>query len=321
MNNEKIIQIALRTIELETNAISGLKLFINTDFVKAVSTIAASGGRLIVSGIGKSAIVAQKIVATLNSTGTPSVFMHAADAIHGDLGMIQTDDTVLVISKSGNSPEIKVLAPLVKNFGNILVGMVGNMESFLALNSDIVLNTTVDQEACPINLAPTSSTTAQMVMGDALAICLMELKGFNSKDFAKYHPGGTLGKKLYLRVAAIAAQNAKPKILPTASIKEVIVEMTQNRLGAAVVINESENILGIITDGDLRRMLEKTTNFTNLHAKDIMSINPKTIAADVLAVSALDEMRKHNISQLVVEDNGIYGGIIHLHDLVKEGII
>ena len=321
MNNDKIIQIALRTIELETNAISGLKLFINANFVKAVSTIAVSGGRLIVSGIGKSAIVAQKIVATLNSTGTPSVFMHAADAIHGDLGMIQTDDIVLVISKSGDSPEIKVLAPLVKNFGNILVGMVGNMKSFLALNSDIVLNTTVDQEACPINLAPTSSTTAQMVMGDALAICLMELKGFSSNDFAKYHPGGTLGKKLYLRVAEIAAQNAKPKILPTASVKEVIVEMTQNRLGAAVVVNNSENILGIITDGDLRRMLEKTNSFENLHAQDIMSINPKTIAADVLAVNALDEMRRHNISQLVVEDNGTYGGIIHLHDLVKEGII
>ena len=321
MNNNKIISVALRTIELETNAVSGLKLFINADFVKAVSAIAASGGRLIVSGIGKSAIIAQKIVATLNSTGTPSVFMHAADAIHGDLGIVQTDDIVLVISKSGNSPEIKVLAPLVKSFGNILVGMVGNMESFLALNSDIVLNTTVDQEACPINLAPTSSTTAQMVMGDALAVCLMELKGFNSNDFAKYHPGGTLGKKLYLRVAEIAAQNAKPKILPTASLKEVIVEMTRNRLGAAVVINESENILGIITDGDLRRMLEKTTSFENLHAKDIMSINPKKIEADVLAVSALDEMRKHDISQLIVEDKGRYAGIIHLHDLVKEGII
>jgi arabinose-5-phosphate isomerase len=289
--------------------------------VKAVSTIAASGGRLIVSGIGKSAVIAQKIVATLNSTGTPAVFMHAADAIHGDLGMIQTDDIVLVISKSGNSPEIKVLAPLVKNFGNTLVGMVGNSTSFLALNSDIVLNTTVEQEACPINLAPTSSTTAQMVMGDALAVCLMELKGFNSSDFAKYHPGGTLGKKLYLRVEELAAQNAKPKILPTATIKEVIIEMTQKRLGAAVVVNESENILGIITDGDLRRMLEKADRFDNLQAKDIMSINPKTIGSDVLAVNALDEMRKYNISQLVVEDNKIYAGIIHLHDLVKEGII
>lgn len=321
MNNDKIISVALRTIELETNSISGLKAFINADFVKAVEQIAISKGRLIVSGIGKSAVIAQKIVATLNSTGTPSIFMHAADAIHGDLGMIQNDDIVLVISKSGNSPEIKVLAPLVKNFGNILIGMVGNTASFLALNCDIILNTTVEQEACPINMAPTSSTTAQMVMGDALAVCLMELKGFNSSDFAKYHPGGTLGKKLYLRVAEIAAQNAKPKILPIATIKVVIVEMTQNRLGAAVVVDESQNILGIITDGDLRRMLERTTGFDQLQAKDIMSSNPKTIASDVLAVNALDEMRKHNISQLVVEENGVYAGLIHLHDLVREGII
>ena len=321
MNTDKIIPVALRTIELETNAISGLKLFIDADFEKAVKAIAASKGRLIVSGIGKSAIIAQKIVATLNSTGTPSVFMHAADAIHGDLGMIQTEDVVLVISKSGNSPEIKVLAPFVKKFGNTLIGMVGNMESFLAMNSDIVLNTTVEQEACPINLAPTSSTTAQMVMGDALAVCLMELKEFNSNDFAKYHPGGALGKKLYLRVEEMAVQNAKPKVLPTATIKEVIIEMTAKRLGAAVVVNETENILGIITDGDLRRMLEKTSSFENLQAKDIMSSNPKTIAADILAVYALEEMRKHNISQLVVENNNIYAGIIHLHDLVKEGII
>ncbi len=321
MNTEKIIPFALRTIELETNAISGLKLFINADFVQAVKAIANSKGRLIVSGIGKSAIIAQKIVATLNSTGTPSVFMHAADAIHGDLGMIQTDDIVLVISKSGNSPEIKVLAPLVKNFGNTLIGMVGNTESFLAQNSDIILNTTVEQEACPINLAPTSSTTAQMVMGDALAVCLMEIKEFNSSDFAKYHPGGALGKKLYLRVEEIAEQNAQPKVLPTATIKEVIIEMTAKRLGAAVVVNEAENILGIITDGDLRRMLEKADSFETLQAKDIMSSNPKTIAADVLAVHALEEMRMHNISQLVVENNNIYAGIIHLHDLVKEGII
>jgi len=321
MNTEKIIPLALRTIELETNAISGLKFFIEDHFVKAVSVVAASKGRLIVSGIGKSAIIAQKIVATLNSTGTPSVFMHAADAIHGDLGMIQTDDIVLVISKSGNSPEIKVLAPLVKNFGNTLIGMVGNTASFLALNSDIVLNTTVEQEACPINLAPTSSTTAQMVMGDALAVCLMELKEFNSNDFAKYHPGGTLGKKLYLRVQELAAQNAKPQVLPTATLKEVIIEMTQKRLGAAVVIDGTENILGIITDGDLRRMLEKADTFENLRAKDIMSSNPKTIAADILAVHAIEEMRKHNISQLVVEENNKYAGIIHLHDLVKEGII
>jgi len=321
MNTDKIIAFALRTIELEAGAIGGLKSFIDADFVKAVSMVATTKGRLIVSGIGKSAIIAQKIVATLNSTGTPAVFMHAADAIHGDLGMIQSDDVVLVISKSGNSPEIKVLAPLVKSFGNILIGMVGNTGSFLAQNSDIVLNTTVEQEACPINLAPTSSTTAQMVMGDALAVCLMEIKEFKSSDFAKYHPGGALGKKLFLRVEELAAQNAKPKVLPTATIKEVIIEMTAKRLGAAVVVNEAGNILGIITDGDLRRMLEKTDSFTNLHAKDIMSSHPKTIAADILAVHALEEMRKHNISQLVVEHENTYAGIIHLHDLVKEGII
>ena len=321
MDKEKIIEVALRTIELETSAVNGLKASVDAGFIKAVEQIANSKGRLIVSGIGKSAIIAQKIVATLNSTGTPSVFMHAADAIHGDLGMIQPDDMIMVISKSGNSPEIKVLAPLVKNFGNVLIGMVGNMQSFLAQNSHIVLNTTIDQEACPINLAPTSSTTAQMVMGDALAVCLMEMKGFNSNDFAKYHPGGALGKKLYLRVADMAAQNEKPKILPTATIKEVIVEMTEKRLGAAVVVNEAEEILGIITDGDLRRMLEKTESFANLQAKDIMTSHPKTIAVDVLAVNALEEMRKYNISQLIAEDNKAYAGIIHLHDLVKEGII
>lgn len=321
MKIEKVIPVALRTIELETNAVNGLKAFINQDFVKAVELIAGSKGRLIVSGIGKSAVIAQKIVATLNSTGTPSIFMHAADAIHGDLGMIQTDDIVLLISKSGDSPEIKVLAPLVKNFGNTLIGMVGNMQSFLATHCDIILNTTVEQEACPINLAPTSSTTAQMVMGDALAVSLMEIKEFKTSDFAKYHPGGTLGKRLYLRVEEMAAQNAKPKVLPAATIKELIVEMTEKRLGAAVVVNEQDKILGIITDGDLRRMLEKTDTFKDLVAKDIMSSNPKTIASDVLAVLALEEMRRHDISQLIVEENGKYAGIIHLHDLVKEGII
>ena len=321
MNNEMIIPVALRTIELEAQSVSGLKAFIDDGFAKAVEQIAVAKGRLVVSGIGKSAVIAQKIVATLNSTGTPSIFMHAADAIHGDLGMIQPDDIVLVISKSGDSPEIKVLAPLVKNFGNTLIGMVGNMQSFLAQQSDLVLNTTVDQEACPNNLAPTSSTTAQMVMGDALAVCLMELKGFNTDDFAKYHPGGTLGKKLYLRVEELSARNEKPKVLPAATIKEVIVEITQKRLGVTAVVNEAEKILGIITDGDLRRMLEKTDTFKDLTAKDIMSSNPKTIVSDVLAVNALDEMRKNNISQLVVEEDGKYAGIIHLHDLIKEGII
>ena len=303
MNTSSIISVAIRTIELEANSISGLKAFINTDFVKAVELIARNKGRLIISGVGKTAIIAQKMVATLNSTGTPSVFMHAADAIHGDLGVIQSNDIVLLISKSGNSAEI------------------GNTQSYLAKPSDIVLITTVELEACPINLAPTSSTTAQMVMGDALAVCLMEIKGFKSDDFAKYHPGGTLGKQLYLRVEELVLQHAKPKVLPLATIKEVIIEMTEKRLGAAVVVNEFENILGIITDGDLRRMLEKTTTFENLQAKDIMSNHPKTIAWDALAANALEEMKKYNISQLVVEKNEIYAGIIHLHDLVKEGII
>ncbi len=316
-----IIPVALRTIELEAEAVAGLKAFINPHFVMAVEKIAVSKGRLIVSGIGKSAVIAQKIVATLNSTGTPSIFMHAADAIHGDLGMIQSNDIVLLISKSGDSPEIKVLAPLVKNFGNTLIGMIGNTQSFLAQNCDIILNTTVEQEACPHNLAPTTSTTAQMVMGDALAVCLMELKGFNSADFAKFHPGGTLGKKLYLRVEDLAAQNEKPKVLPTASIKEVIVEMTQKRLGAAVVTDEADTILGIITDGDLRRMLEKTISFDKLCAKDIMTSHPKTIDAGELAVTALELMKKNNINQLIAELKGNYIGIIHLHDLVKEGII
>jgi arabinose-5-phosphate isomerase len=321
MNTEMIIPVALRTIELEAESVAGLKAFINADFVKAVEVIAGCKGRLIVSGVGKSAVIAQKIVATLNSTGTPAIFMHAADAIHGDLGMVQEYDIIIIISKSGDSPEIKVLTPFIKGFGNTLIGMVGNMQSFLAQQSDIILNTTVVQEACPNNLAPTSSTTAQMVMGDALAVCLMELKGFNTDDFAKFHPGGALGKKLYLRVEGMAAQNAKPKVQPTASIKEVIVEMTEKRLGATVVVNEAGHILGIITDGDLRRMLERTVSFDGLTAKDIMSTGPKMIGASALAVTALDEMRRANISQLVVEDEGVYKGIIHLHDLVKEGII
>ena len=321
MNKKTIITVALRTIELETTSIDGLKAFINEDFVKAVELIASSKGRVIVSGIGKSAVIAQKIVATFNSTGTPAVFMHAADAIHGDLGMILPADIVLVISKSGDSPEIKVLAPLVKNFGNTLIGMVGNIHSFLSQQSNIVLNTTVEQEACPNNLAPTSSTTAQMVMGDALAVCLMELNGFKTDDFAKFHPGGTLGKKLYLRVDDLSSQNEKPNVLPGASIKEVIVEITQKRLGVAVVINDDNIVLGIITDGDLRRMLEKTTTFESLTAKDIMTTNPKKIDSVELAVNALNKMRNENISQLVVETDGKYAGIIHLHDLVKEGII
>lgn len=321
MNSQSIIDAALRTVALEIQSIEGLKAFITTDFVAAVQKIASCRGRFVVSGIGKSAVIAQKIVATLNSTGTPALFMHAADAIHGDLGMIQPDDAVMIISKSGDSPEIKVLASLVKNFGNPLIGMVGNIQSYLAKNSDIVLNTTVEQEACPNNLAPTTSTTAQMVMGDALAVCLMELKGFNSHDFAKFHPGGMLGKKLYLRVSDLSSQNEKPAVLPAANLKEVILEMTKKRLGTAVVVNEGNLVQGIITDGDLRRMLEKSNDLTQLTAADIMSRNPKTIVADALATEALDILRGNNISQLVVIENEIYAGVIHLHDLIREGII
>ena len=321
MNDRPIITSALRSIELQASSIAGLSLFINESFEKAVNLLAHSSGRLVITGIGKSAIVAQKIVATMNSTGTPALFMHAADAIHGDLGMVQPADTVMVISKSGDSPEIKVLAPLLKNFGNTLIGMVGNMDSYLAKQSDIILNTTVAQEACPNNLAPTTSTTAQMVMGDALAVCLMETRGFNSTDFAKYHPGGALGKKLYLRVADLLLTHGKPVIKSGATIKEAILEITKKRLGAAAVLNDNEDVIGIITDGDIRRMLEKYDSFTNLSANDIMSKTPKTIEADAMAVAALEKMRENNINQLIALDKDRYAGIIHLQDLVREGII
>jgi arabinose-5-phosphate isomerase len=314
-------QIALRTIDLESKSISGLSQYINDDFEKAVNAITNCKGRVVISGIGKSAVIAQKIVATLNSTGTPSIFMHAADAIHGDLGIVQQDDVVMIISKSGESPEIKVLVPLIKNFKNILIGMVGSIESYLASQSDIVLNTTVTQEACPNNLAPTSSTTAQLVMGDALAICLMEMKGFGSDDFAKFHPGGTLGKKLYLRVADLYIKNEKPKLAKDRSLKEVIVEISSKRLGATAVVDKNDILLGIITDGDLRRMLEKNISLDSVTAADIMTVTPKSIGAEELAVDALDLMRKRSITQLVVVENGKYLGFIHLHDLIREGLI
>jgi arabinose-5-phosphate isomerase len=313
--------IARQTIQLEAESISGLLNFVDDDFEKAVACVHNTNGRLVISGIGKSAIIAQKIVATLNSTGTPSLYMHAADAIHGDLGMVQPNDVVLLISKSGNSPEIKVLVPLIKNFGNTLIGMVGNTQSFLALHADIILNTTVSQEACPNNLAPTSSTTAQMVMGDVIAVCLMELNGFTGDDFAKFHPGGTLGKQLYLRVSDLLVNNLVPKVLTTATLREVIVEMTAKRLGATVVLNNDGTVFGVITDGDLRRMLEKNASFEHLAAADICTKNPKTIAADVLAIDALDMLRRYDITQLVVLQEGNYMGILHLHDLVKEGLI
>ena len=319
--SKNIINSGKQTIIAESHSVAALVNYINGDFENAVSKIFESKGRLVISGIGKSAIIAQKIVASLNSTGTPSLFLHAADAIHGDIGMVQQDDVVMIISKSGDSPEIKVLVPLIKNFKNTLIAMCGNMQSYLAKCADIVLNTTVEEEASPYNLAPTSSTTAQMVMGDAISVCLMELRGFNSEDFAKFHPGGTLGKKLYLRVAELSINNEKPSVNAESLLKEVIIEITKKRLGVTVVLDENENIIGIITDGDLRRMLEKDLYHAGVKAKDIMTSNPKTIDSQSLAVNALDIMRNKNITQLVVTENNKYAGIIHLHDLIKEGII
>lgn len=316
-----IISNANKTIELEADAIHSLKASVNTDFVKAVHTIDRLKGRVVISGIGKSALIAQKIVATFNSTGTPSIFMHAADALHGDLGIVQEGDVVIIISKSGNSPEVKALVPLIKNFGNTVIAIVGNTASYLAQQADIILNTTVSQEACPNNLAPTASTTAQLVMGDALAVCLMQLKGFKEEDFAKFHPGGTLGKKLYLRVGDVFPDNERPVVLPRQTIKEVIVEMTKKRLGVTAVADENEKLLGIITDGDLRRMLEQNSDIENMTAADIMSKNPKTIQSEELAIAALDIMRKNSITQLVVVNKEKYLGIIHIHDLLKEGLI
>ena len=320
--NSILHQTALRTIEIEAKSISGLSNYINADFENAVEAIRNCKGRFIISGVGKSGIVAQKIAATLNSTGTPSLFMHAADAIHGDLGMIQQDDVVMLLSKSGESPEIKILIPLIKNFGNTLIGMGGNTTSFLARNVDFFLNATVEQEACPNNLAPTSSTTAQMVMGDVLAVCLMELAGFNGNDFAKYHPGGNLGKRMYLRVQDLYVDNAAPAVLPTANLGEIIMEITQKRLGATAVVNKNGEISGMITDGDLRRMLTKGSSLDSIKATDILCINPKSILPDELAVHALEILRQNDISQLLVINNqGTYLGMLHLHDLVREGIV
>lgn len=317
-----IKSVALRTIGLEADAIASLQAMVNDDFEKAVKAIYETKGRVVISGIGKSALIAQKLVATLNSTGTPAVFLHAADAIHGDLGMVQQEDVVMIISKSGESPEIKVLVPLVRNFGNTLIAMVGSIGSFLARQANIILNTTVSQEACPNNLAPTSSTTAQLVMGDAIAVSLMELRGFTPEDFARFHPGGTLGKKLYLRVSDLYVNNEKPQVSLSASLKEVIVEISKKRLGTTAVIDEKNRLLGIITDGDLRRMLEKNIPLDSVTAKEIMTLNPKTIVADALAVEALDRLRKFDINQLVVvAEDSVYLGFIHLHDLIREGLI
>jgi arabinose-5-phosphate isomerase len=316
-----VIETALKTIDLEARSIAGLAEYIDDQFEKAVEAIFNCSGRLVISGIGKSAIVAQKIVATLNSTGTPSLFMHAADAIHGDLGMVREEDIVMILSKSGESPEIKVLVPLIKNFGNKLVGLCGNKNSYLANKSDFFLNTTVSKEACPNNLAPTSSTTAQMVMGDAIAVCLIDKRGFSGDDFAKIHPGGNLGKRLYLRVNDLYSHSAKPQVTSGSTLKEIIVEISENRLGATAVI-DNEDLKGLITDGDLRRMLEKSKSLDNIHARDILSENPKTIESEELAVNALDKMRTYDINQLIVVDpSKKYLGILHLHDLIREGIV
>ncbi|WP_055445320.1 KpsF/GutQ family sugar-phosphate isomerase [Lacinutrix himadriensis] len=319
-NTHSIISTAKQTIELESKAILNLSSLVNDDFAAAVNLMYNAKGRVIITGIGKSAIIATKIVATLNSTGTPSIFMHAADAIHGDLGLILKDDVVICISKSGNTPEIKVLVPLIKNAGNKMIAITGNKDSFLGQQADYILNAYVEKEACPNNLAPTTSTTAQLVLGDALAVCLLELRGFSSKDFAKYHPGGALGKKLYLRVHDISSVNQKPKVSPNTSIKQVIVEITEKMLGVTAVV-EDEKIIGIITDGDLRRMLSKVDDFSKLTAKDIMSENPKRIDANAMAVEAKDVMETYGISQILVEDDGKFAGVVHVHDLIREGIL
>tara|TARA_R110000868_G_scaffold49156_4_gene158646 strand:- start:76 stop:1041 length:966 start_codon:yes stop_codon:yes gene_type:complete len=319
-SKNSIIKTAKQTIELQSQAILHLSDLVNNDFADAVNLIHQSKGRVIITGIGKSAIIATKIVATLNSTGTPAVFMHAADAIHGDLGLILEDDVVIFISKSGNTPEIKVLVPFIKSAKNKMIAITGNKDSYLGKAVDYVLNAFVEKEACPNNLAPTTSTTAQLVIGDALAVCLLELRGFSSKDFAKYHPGGALGKKLYLRVQDLSSINQKPQVSLHTSIKDVIVEISEKMLGVAAVV-ENNKIIGIITDGDLRRMLSKIDNIASVTAKDIMSINPKRVEADAMAIDAMDIMEAHGISQLLVEENGNYAGVVHLHDLIKEGII
>jgi arabinose-5-phosphate isomerase len=319
-DNSNIIANAKKTILAESNAIANLANFIDSAFEEAVKFIYNSKGRVIVTGIGKSANIATKIVATFNSTGTPAVFMHAADAIHGDLGNVLEDDVVICISKSGNTPEIKVLVPLIKNYGNKIIAITGNVDSFLGKNADFPLNTFVEKEACPNNLAPTTSTTAQLVMGDALAVCLLELKEFTSKDFAKYHPGGALGKRLFLRVSDLIKNNELPQVSENDSVVKVIVEISEKRLGVTAVIKD-DKIIGIITDGDLRRMLSKTTEINNFTAKDIMSHSPKTIHENAMAIEALDALENNSITQILVTDNtNKYVGVVHLHDLIKEGI-
>ena len=318
--NKNILEIARKTIESESKSIAKLADLLTDDFLKAVEIIYNSSGRLVVTGIGKSAIIAQKIVASMNSTGTPSLFLHASEAIHGDLGMVQTDDVVICISKSGNSPEIKVLVPILKQFGNSLIAITGNTSSFLAKGADFILDTTIESESCPNNLAPTNSTTAQLVMGDALAVCLMELRDFKATDFAKYHPGGALGKKLLLRVGDMLDQTNKPEVTPDTNIKKVIFEISEKRLGVTAVI-ENNRVIGIITDGDIRRMLNNNDTFAHLTAKDIMTKNPKMIQISSMVTDALNILEDFSITQLIVTDQDEYKGVLHLHDILKEGIV
>ncbi|MEI7508867.1 MAG: KpsF/GutQ family sugar-phosphate isomerase [Flavobacterium sp.] len=320
ITKENIIETAKKTLISQSQSIAKLTDFIDVNFFEAVQLIYNSKGRLVVTGIGKSAIIAQKIVATMNSTGTPSMFLHASEAIHGDLGMVQEYDVVICISKSGNSPEIKVLVPLLKRFGNKLISITGNVTSFLGKEAHVTLNTFVESESCPNNLAPTNSTTAQLVMGDALAVCLMEMRNFSPEDFAKYHPGGALGKKLLLRVNDMLDSTRKPFVTPDSGIKNVIVEISENRLGVTAVI-EDNKVIGIITDGDIRRMLNKTETISGLIARDIMTSNPKVIKSSDMVIDALNCMEDFSITQLVVVDNNVYKGVIHLHDILKEGIV
>jgi arabinose-5-phosphate isomerase len=321
ISTDEIKQTAIDTINTEAEAIEKLTNYIDSDFINAVKNIYNSKGRLIITGIGKSANIANKIVATLNSTGTPAVFMHAADAIHGDLGIILKNDIVLCISKSGNTPEIKSLIPIIKNSGNQLIAMVSNTESYLANQADLVLKAHVEREACPNNLAPTSSTTAQLVIGDALAVCLLKMKGFSNEDFARFHPGGTLGKRLYTRISDILKKEQNPSVNLYSSIKNVIIEISEKRLGATTVINDNGDIEGIITDGDIRRMLKNNTNLEKLQAKDIMNNSPKTIDINTLAIKAFNIMEDFKITQLIVTENNQYKGIIHLHNILDEGIV
>lgn len=320
ITKEALVECARRTLLSESVSITKLAEFLDDSFVAVVELLFQTQGRLVITGIGKSAIIAQKIVATLNSTGTPALFLHASEAIHGDLGMVQPGDPVLCISKSGNSPEIKVLVPLLKRQGNVLIGMTGNPESYLGKASDYVLNTWVERESDPNNLAPTNSTTAQLAMGDALAVCLIEMRQFTAEDFALYHPGGALGKKLLLKVNDLLDTAHRPMVAPDSDIKQVIVSISEGRLGVTAVL-EAEQVIGIITDGDIRRMLNKTETITGWKARDIMTVNPKTIAPDTLVVDALNRMEQYAITQLVVVEGSQYLGVIHLHDILKEGVV